>query len=113
MDIVYDSAYCSLVAAAGNDFDAGLPGLRPGSRQAEEVTGWMTEHDTVYLSLSRPTIEEVLPRSRWAIRGWTYQELLLSKRCIVFTEEEVFYTCSDNLHASQIPLANYSFHVVS
>ncbi|KAF1935265.1 HET-domain-containing protein [Clathrospora elynae] len=31
--------------------------------------------------------------SRWATRGWTYQESVLSNRRLVFTEEQVYWEC--------------------
>lgn len=32
-------------------------------------------------------------RSKWATRGWTYQESALSKRCLVFTPEQIYWEC--------------------
>ena len=32
--------------------------------------------------------------SEWATRGWTYQEGVLSNRCLVFTERQVYWECA-------------------
>ncbi|ROT37768.1 HET-domain-containing protein [Sodiomyces alkalinus F11] len=32
-------------------------------------------------------------KSRWATRGWTYQEGVLSRRCLVVTPEQVYWEC--------------------
>ncbi|KAI0405589.1 hypothetical protein F4802DRAFT_597140 [Xylaria palmicola] len=32
-------------------------------------------------------------KSQWATRGWTYQEGVLSRRCLVFTPEQVYWEC--------------------
>ncbi|KAI0877853.1 hypothetical protein GGS24DRAFT_487544 [Hypoxylon argillaceum] len=32
-------------------------------------------------------------KSRWATRGWTYQEGVLSRRCLVFTPQQVYWEC--------------------
>lgn len=34
-----------------------------------------------------------LAKSKWATRGWTYQEQILSKRSIVFLEDAIFWEC--------------------
>ena len=37
--------------------------------------------------------ETYIERSRWNTRGWTFQERLLSKRCLIFAEGRVFFQC--------------------
>ena len=34
-----------------------------------------------------------LGKSKWLTRGWTYQEAVFSRRCIIFAEEQVFFQC--------------------
>ncbi|KAF4906124.1 hypothetical protein CGCFRS4_v000440 [Colletotrichum fructicola] len=50
-------------------------------------------------------------RSKWASRGWTYQECFLSTRRLIFTEHEVFYLCNTMDHAETVnkPLPYYKF----
>ena len=39
--------------------------------------------------------DELISRSPWAARGWTFQEGYLSRRKLIFTENEAVYLCDD------------------
>jgi hypothetical protein len=39
-------------------------------------------------------------KSKWATRGWTYQERILSKRRLIFTDEQVHCECN-NMHYAE------------
>lgn len=93
MSSVYENADLTIVAAAGSDADAGLPGLHTGSRVAETETVFDTHGSSLSLLSHSPALHQVLNRSVWGSRGWTYQERMLSRKCLYFTEAEVFYTC--------------------
>lgn len=85
MDAVYANAYCTIVAADGNDADHGLRGVgRPRAilQQAVDLPqcSLVTETDVGY-------------ESKYHTRGWTYQELNLSARQLVFANESVFWAC--------------------
>ena len=41
-----------------------------------------------------PPLKDVLGKTTWITRGWTYQEAALSRRCLFFTELQVYYVCS-------------------
>ncbi|KAJ7537170.1 hypothetical protein O6H91_12G101300 [Diphasiastrum complanatum] len=90
MHNVYGSALLTIVAAAGGDANAGLPGVRPGSRRISQEV--MTV-DGLRLTLPLPGLRTV-NRSQWNTRGWTYQERILSKRCLMFTNDQVYYKCN-------------------
>lgn len=92
MDRIYANASVTIVAAVGNNADAGLPGVskthRP--RQPEfRVPGT----ETVLLSI--PDGELGLKNSTWAKRGWTYQEGYFSKRRLIFTDDQVLFMCNE------------------
>lgn len=38
-----------------------------------------------------------LAESKWATRGWTYQEQILSKRSVVFLDEDIFWECDRSI----------------
>jgi hypothetical protein len=90
MHSIYEAAYITIVAAAGHDSWAGLPGLRAGSRQCFNITELLGE---VPLGLYRGATNDIISRTKWNQRAWTYQEMLLSKRLLIFTDEEVFFEC--------------------
>ncbi|KAK3381191.1 heterokaryon incompatibility protein-domain-containing protein [Podospora didyma] len=97
MDDVYNSAAVTVIAAAGDDADAGLSGIRPRQghpiRPSRIIDG--TDGTTLGLSLCLPSLCEEVRRATWNTRGWTFQEQCLSRRCLYFTAEEVFFNCSE------------------
>ena len=90
MDIIYRQAILTIFATAGNDSNAGLPGIRPNSRslrQACQNVQGMT------LAIKLADLSPILQNSRWASRAWTFQEEILSRRRLYFTEHQVYFQC--------------------
>jgi heterokaryon incompatibility protein (HET) len=90
MDSIYQKAELTVIAAAGETPSYGLPGvgLRPRRRQLTCSVGDLDFWST----MSHP--HETLQSSPWFKRAWTFQEGLLSRRRLVFTDEQVFYECA-------------------
>lgn len=89
MDKVYSSAVITIIAAAGDSAWYGLPGVSSTLRRTQPhamVRGRL-------LASTMRTPMETIGSSRWATRAWTYQEAALSKRRLIFTEEQVFFEC--------------------
>ena len=101
MDVIYTQAFATLVAIEGTDANAGLPGYRAGTRkpqQVELVRSTTSDPSTgkimVYpITSSPPPLQLALELSKWDTRGWTYQERLLSRRCIYFSNHCVYFQC--------------------
>ncbi|OCK74775.1 HET-domain-containing protein [Lepidopterella palustris CBS 459.81] len=107
MDIVYSKAYVTIVALSGFDANAGLAGVRPNSRTPQEVhtvsisdnsfsLEYNPESDNkqdVRIAASPRTCALVLDTSKWNSRGWTYQERILSKRCLYFSQDTAYFQC--------------------
>lgn len=90
MDEIYQQAYLVIIAATGKDADAGLPGTtipRTGINQRSESIGGI-DFNTSSLALRR-----ALENSKWATRGWTFQEGLLSRRALVITDSMTYWDC--------------------
>ncbi|KAH7076828.1 heterokaryon incompatibility protein-domain-containing protein [Paraphoma chrysanthemicola] len=88
---VYAGAYATIIAAAGPDANYGLAGVsRPRLREQRSI-----HLDRLTLFASMPTLSHALEESTWIRRGWTYQEAILSRRCIFFTDYQVYYACRD------------------
>ncbi|CZR53560.1 uncharacterized protein PAC_03439 [Phialocephala subalpina] len=98
MDKIYESACLTIVAAGGEDANAGLPGLSTGTRAVERGVYVKSRGSLIQLVLSRPSLAKLISDSRWDSRGWTYQEHVLSECCLFFTETEVFYSCPYHGH---------------
>ncbi|KAH7121036.1 hypothetical protein B0J11DRAFT_55689 [Dendryphion nanum] len=89
MDKIYAQAWVTLVAMFGENSDAGLPGVSTVNRLSQPR--FQTPRG-VWIS-SLPTISTVSQASKWATRGWTYQEARLSRRCLIFTEYQLYFVC--------------------
>ncbi|RDL41420.1 uncharacterized protein BP5553_01399 [Venustampulla echinocandica] len=99
MDHIYSGSSLTLVAASGTDANAGLPGVRSGTRDMEnfqdilkvDLPGGPQE-----LAVARGLLLPLLAFSRWDTRGWTYQERAFSHRLLYFTSEQVYFQCRRN-----------------
>ncbi|KAF8856232.1 HET-domain-containing protein [Acephala macrosclerotiorum] len=108
MDRIYGLASLVLVAAAGEDAEAGLVGCSNSPR---------TEDDQVFgnvqglqLLVSSPPLGYILGNSKWNTRGWTYQEWHLARRALVFTNQQVYYICSSASYCEDIALEHVQPH---
>ena len=90
MGTIYNNAELLVVAATGGNANAGLPGIgntpRRISQSHERIAG------SNFISV-QPLMQRVLKRSVWKSRGWTFQEAMLSKRALIFTESLVYWSC--------------------
>lgn len=85
---IYASACITLVAAAGDGPDHGLPGVSlPRCRDREQ-------RGAVVL-VRKPTADEICT-SPWARRAWTFQENFVSRRRIFFTDTCASYVCESD-----------------
>ncbi|KAF2725151.1 hypothetical protein K431DRAFT_98403 [Polychaeton citri CBS 116435] len=84
---IYEGALATIVVISEIG-QVGIPGFRR-PRSGHVATGETREYGEPAIS----SLQRCLAGSTWNTRGWTYQEALLSTRCIFFTEEQVFYVC--------------------
>jgi len=172
MDVIYSKAVATIIALYGTDANAGLPGVRPGTRRPQKIEtrhsrgtlaepdpAWIREYDmlartdrekheartvcstigtrledvtnlhqhlidtsldsnkvrpesqrsTISTRRTRPVTEGILAMvshppslkyvvqtSTWNTRGWTLQERLLSRRCLYFSSDYVYFQCGEN-----------------
>ena len=90
MASIYSSAELVVVAAAGNDANAGLPGIQNAPRYVGQRVE--TINGTTFIT-AQPSLQQVLDWSVWNSRGWTFQEAIFSRRAVVFTENLVYWNC--------------------
>ncbi|KAF5529377.1 ankyrin repeat-containing protein [Fusarium mexicanum] len=101
MHLVYANAEVTLIAAAGADSSAGLPGA-PG-RSRNQQPGALIQGHAVVCIPPDPSLH-IRSSSTWATRGWTYQEGLLARRRLFFSEYEMSYECRHMLCREAIRL---------
>jgi Heterokaryon incompatibility protein (HET) len=104
MDQIYENALATIVAL-GPDADYGLPGVSHRAR-AEQL-----KVHTIYGTLrsTLPDLGTHIRASVWNTRGWTYQEAQLSRRCLFFSDDQVFFACKSGTHSESIDLSNVAF----
>jgi hypothetical protein len=105
MDIIYANARVTIIAATSLP-ENGLPGMAGVERSYQPCFDigshriGRTLHDPMAL----------VDRSKWATRGWTYQEGLLSKCRLIFTDEQVIFECNGMHCAESITLPLDAMH---
>ena len=89
MNAIYEQSVVTIIAAAGDDPYYGLPGVSatPRKSQPHVKIGSRT-------LISTPYAKNEILQSKWNSRGWTYQEGLLSRRKLVFTDTQVYFQCN-------------------
>lgn len=105
MSSVYKHAAVTIAATSARTVEDGFLDKRapyfsclfPWRRQCHQGSGSI-EHDSrsdpvAFQSYRHFNYQEPVRRSRWATRGWTLQEELLSKRLLYYTEEEMIWRC--------------------
>jgi len=97
MDIIYGLASLTIVNAAGDHADHGLPGVRPMTRYKVQepfhVKGVSIVETLDPGEFGTRGIDSYLEGTTWNSRGWTLQEGLLSRKLLVFTAEQVYWEC--------------------
>ncbi|OTA69367.1 hypothetical protein K449DRAFT_92144 [Hypoxylon sp. EC38] len=89
MGRIYNNASLTIIAAAGLNPHYGLPGVskrRENIPPTSTILGW-----TINGYPDDPI--QVIRNSVWMTRAWTYQEALLSRRRLIFTDEQVYFEC--------------------
>ncbi|RYC60001.1 hypothetical protein CHU98_g6218 [Xylaria longipes] len=97
MDSVYNNAALTIVAAAGTDESYGLPGVSK-TRPARQLA-FKRDGEPYSLMSTLPLPHSSITKSRWATRGWTFQEAILSRRRLVFTDDQLYFECNSTSYA--------------
>ncbi|KAI3317941.1 heterokaryon incompatibility protein-domain-containing protein [Xylariaceae sp. AK1471] len=129
MHLVYGNALFTICAADGRDSSAGLRAaeaiLRVQGPIAAATNGRVQHLDDgadaqpmsedigngVRLMVTRP-LETTVDDSEWNKRAWTFQERVLSRRCLIFAESRIYFQCRTT-HFSQDIYADGGSHVFS
>ncbi|KHE83158.1 HET-domain-containing protein [Neurospora crassa] len=91
MDRIYEGSYATIVAFSGVDSSSGLPGVSGTPRMPQHR---FTSSKVTLLGFTPSITRQSFEASIWMKRGWTFQEALLSRRLLIFTQEQVYFVCS-------------------
>ena len=106
MDLVYGFSVFTIFAAGGTSVRDPLPGVRPGTRDPkQEIAKIQGLHLAVPFVLPRSAVET----SEWNTRGWTYQEINLSRRRIFFTSHFMHFECVTDVYCEDIVAERINF----
>lgn len=89
MDQIYSDASLTIIDASGGDPQRGLPGVSTLARRPQRC---VHIGNTALLELPCGAYE--VKSSKWATRGWTYQEGFFSPRRLIFTPSQVLFLCN-------------------
>ncbi|KAF4627452.1 hypothetical protein G7Y89_g10703 [Cudoniella acicularis] len=90
MASIYERAFVTIIAGSGVNANSGLPGVEKGSRHITKPTEIVK--DRLRMIQTRELAEH-LSNSRYATRGWTFQEQYCSRRTLVFINQQVYFKC--------------------
>jgi hypothetical protein len=96
MDKIYSQACLTLIGGAGEDSSYGLPGVGKRTRQAQAK---VKIRDLALVQVFPHTAFQ-LGQSKWATRGWTYQECYLARKRLIFTDHQISYLCN-TMHCAE------------
>ncbi|KIO04101.1 hypothetical protein M404DRAFT_15602 [Pisolithus tinctorius Marx 270] len=110
MDLIYSRATITIFAASGNGVRDDLPGISSGSRT---ITQHIKCVQGLHLAIPLPPLSEALNESIWNTRGWTFQEILLSRRRLVFTRHQMYfeYVVGESKTLSSTPMFRTAVHL--
>ncbi|KAK5656063.1 hypothetical protein OQA88_5202 [Cercophora sp. LCS_1] len=89
MDQIYSTAVLTICAVRGENAQAGLPGVFPGTRPQ----GSYAISPTMGLVANPGNGESHVRHSEYESRGWTLQERALARRCLYVLDATVVVSC--------------------
>ena len=92
MDKIYGCAKLTIVAGAGSNAWAGLPGVRSRVKPRSTQQSFSTVK-RLPLVTCLESYHGWRGDSTWDSRGWTLQEKVLSRRLLIFGSEQVYFQC--------------------
>ena len=95
MRAIYEEAELTIIAAAGNGPDHGLPGV---SLPRSHVSSKVVQLPSVTLVPGDVNILDEVKNSTWFSRAWTFQESFISRRRLFFGEHVTFLVCAESEH---------------
>jgi len=97
MGEIYGAAFATIILAVPSQVPSlgaplhGIPGLSASRLPFQHV-----EHaGKLKLANTLPSLEMAIATSMWNSRAWTFQEGILSSRCILFGPEQSYFECAE------------------
>jgi hypothetical protein len=112
MGSIYSSAVCTIVAGSGYDAWAGLNGVgkKPIPRCPKPFQAIIRDR---CLMTTQKHYQRWKNETVWLSRGWTFQERILSRRLMIFTDSQVFFQCKKALWSEDTIFENFNSSVTT
>ena len=101
MDGIYSQAVATIVALNSLSAASALPGFQRGTTPALATSESIHELGIRVESLRPQHLGAQIHQAPYETRAWTFQERLLSRRCLLFTYTGVYFHCSEELTPMQ------------
>ncbi|KAI8719213.1 HET domain-containing protein [Fusarium sp. LHS14.1] len=99
MNLIYHNAELTIIAAASSNVQYGLPGVGAGYRPRIPQQVVKIGNIEIVPTMRHP--HSAIQKSEWSTRAWTFQEGILSRRRLVFTNDQMYFECDGmNCHES-------------
>jgi len=92
MDRIFGNAMLTVIAATGSDANASLVSETTTPAEVREPPHRLEDNVQIRFAQS-------MQGSRWATRGWTFQEMAMSLRSLVFTQTGVYFHCQAAIYS--------------
>ena len=99
MNQIYSNAHATLVTLSDPSVDSMLPGVGSSRRLIQSPA----EINGLHLVPRLPQLSTVEQHTTWSSRAWTFQEGILSRRCLYFAEHQVFWQCRTAYQSEDCP----------
>lgn len=95
MGEIYRRALLTIIAMSGSDATTGLAGIGPDSRPP--IWTLTTPYQDYNVLCTPPPLSELINSSWYDTRAWTFQERLLSTRCLYVSDQQMYFQCQSSV----------------
>ncbi|OKL56802.1 hypothetical protein UA08_07777 [Talaromyces atroroseus] len=111
MDKVYGRAVLNIIVAtsAPPSEDYSIPGVSRPRNILQEAS----IIDNLHLITALPDFSVAVERTWWATRGWTFQEGVLPRRCLIFHDDQMYFRCCKDARSEDVTAegnTQFEFH---
>ncbi|KAF1987041.1 HET-domain-containing protein [Aulographum hederae CBS 113979] len=96
MDRVYNRAILTIISLNGNNAQCRLPGIAPGTRPLRDW--YKSSQNGQTLRFQGGALDDLLGGTPYETRSWTYQERLLSRRCLFLSSHRMYFSCGEAIY---------------
>lgn len=109
MGAIYASSKLTIIASDGDGM-AGLPGINGGPVPQNLTNMFPWTNNRVIVVRDLPILDGSKLQSEYFQRGWTFQEYALSRRRLIFGQQQIHWICNCETHHEDLHAKNAQLH---